>query len=499
MMKLAITGNYLKIPVNKNGNIRRLRIFCNEQLIWEFRMPVEVSAQNRYPVDFYAVLPVEKYQGAELTLELDTPDSFWEAVVQSKQEEETEVVRPGIHFTPVSGWMNDPNGLYFQNGEYHLYFQYNPFHVEWENMCWGHAVSEDLLHWKQKDTVMFPDEDGVIFSGCAVLNEHGLADLPKDIPLFFYTSTGGRSDWAADKKVVQKMAYSMDGGKTLCKVKEPVVEFIVEENRDPKVYWHEGKQHYYMVLYLTENEFAIFVSNNLKEWKMTQRLPMGKCNECPDLRRISCDDGSEKWMFWSADGYYCICSFDGEQITEIEKMQEACLTKHPYAAQTYVGVPGERVISVSWLRAENAGENFTGYQSLPRELTLQRMDGEYVLCQKPIQEYFTQREAIMSGTTVLDSEVLTVELLTDNAHIISTDIFGTECSYDKKTGLCRLGDHELEFAHRPDGVQIIWDGKVVEVTDLEYRKLGVWVMTEMRKTGVLMEQEKSGVRLFVNR
>ena len=155
--------------------------------------------------------------------------------------------RPCYHVTGGSGWINDPNGLIYSEGKYHLYFQHNPVDVNWGNMSWGHAESTDLLHWVQKEDVMFPDENGTMFSGCAILNERGLLGLPKDTPVFFYTVAGSASEWSKGKKFVQRIAYSTDQGETLTKIEENVLEHIEADNRDPKVYWHEEKQLYYMV------------------------------------------------------------------------------------------------------------------------------------------------------------------------------------------------------------------------------------------------------------
>lgn len=161
-----------------------------------------------------------------------------------------------------TGWINDPNGLI-----YYLYFQYNPFDTKWENMCWGHVISKDLLHWEQKETVLYPDQDGPIFSGSGIVNENALLGLPKDAYIYFYTSAGGKSEWSKDKLPVQKIAYSIDGGNTLHKKDGCIVEHICDENRDPKVYWHEQSKAYIMLLYLTNNDYAILRSVDLPAYK----------------------------------------------------------------------------------------------------------------------------------------------------------------------------------------------------------------------------------------
>ena len=177
------------------------------------------------------------------------------------------------------------------------------FRTNGGNLCWGHAVSEDLLHWKQLDTVMFPEKDGSIFSGCGIVNERGLLKLPESALLFFYTMAGGKTKWSEGKKFTQRLAYSLDGGKTLQKTAEPVIDHIADENRDPKVYWHENSQAYYMVLFLEGHRFGIFRSENLQDWECTQTLELDEAWECPDLREIPVEDGGSRWVFWSADGF----------------------------------------------------------------------------------------------------------------------------------------------------------------------------------------------------
>lgn len=139
---------------------------------------------------------------------------------------------------------------------------------------------------------MFPDENGTMFSGCAILNERGLLGLPKDTPVFFYTVAGSASEWSKGKKFVQRIAYSTDQGETLTKIEENVLEHIEADNRDPKVYWHEEKQLYYMVLYLDKNDYAIFNSSDLKNWVMTQKLTIPGAWGMPGFPG---DSGRRRW------------------------------------------------------------------------------------------------------------------------------------------------------------------------------------------------------------
>lgn len=378
--EMYINQKYLLVPVNIKGETTVVSFYADGRKIYEFMIPIMDSSS----ADYYASLPVYNWNTQTITIEGDVPSNFLDAIEQSNELPVKPVNRPKYHFTPISGWINDPNGLVYKDGIYHLFFQHNPFHVEWGNMSWGHAISKDLLHWEQLEDVMFPDEDGTIFSGCAITNERGLLGLPKDALIFFYTSAGGTSNWSKEKKFVQKIAYSLDNGRTLIKRKTPILEHIAGENRDPKVYWHEESSVYYMILYLEENDFAIFNSQDLEHWETTQRLTLPGAWECPDLREIPIEGGGSKWMILTADGYYYLGDFDGHYFATDYVRHEAFSTKLPYAAQTFYGT--DRVIMIPWLRTQNPNQVYRGMMGIPRKLSLVEKNGEYLLQQKFVNE-----------------------------------------------------------------------------------------------------------------
>ena len=262
--ELWIEKRYVTIPVWTNEPLQKLEVFCEEvdgrRKIFEFRIP-QVSEGSQREKSYDARLDVEVFAGKKLIFEGAFPDTFFGKIqnvdaVESDGKSSDAEYRPEVHFTPKNGWMNDPNGLVYQDGTYHMYFQHNPFDINWENMCWGHAVSTDLLHWEQQDTVLFPDEHGTIFSGSGVVNEKGLLGLPRDALVFFYTAAGNCNDWAVGRNFTQRLAYSRDGGKTFTKSDLGEVETISWENRDPKVFWHEESRAYIMVLWIEGNTFG---------------------------------------------------------------------------------------------------------------------------------------------------------------------------------------------------------------------------------------------------
>jgi fructan beta-fructosidase len=289
----------------------------------------------------------------------------------------------------------------YQNGVYHLYFQYNPFDTEWDNMSWGHGVSEDLLHWEQKDTTLLPDEDGMIFSGCGVVNEFGLLGLPKDALLYFYSAAGDSNELSKGKEFVQKLAYSLDGGTTLIK-KQTILTTVCKENRDPKIFWHDKTKAYVMCLWLEKEEFAIFRSIDLEHWEISQRFVLEGGFECPDLFELTIEKNNastikdeSKWVFWCADGFYYLGDFDGYEFHLDGTRKEAYGTKIPYAAQTISNI-GSKVISIPWLRTKTIENLYTGCMGIPREFSLVAYKNELFLKQSLVESIENQQKLIFS-------------------------------------------------------------------------------------------------------
>ncbi len=299
---------------------------------------------------------------------------------------------PLIHFAPSYGWMNDPNGLIYHDGIYELYYQHNPKGTEWNRMTWGHAYSTDLLHWEEKGDVLFPDENGTMFSGCAITNEHGFLGLPKDAIIYFYTAAGHHSAESIGKPFSIRMAVSLDGGNTLKKFDGEVIPSPGWESRDPKVFFHAETGAYIMVLWIADNIFGIWRSEDLREFRQTQVISLNGGFECPDLFELPVYDENgtlcdRKYVFWAADGSYYVGSFDGYYFRQEQERKLAYIKTPggalpgntlPYAAQSYYGIPN-RVISVSWLRTKSVADTTTGVMSLPRELSIVKKETDYVL------------------------------------------------------------------------------------------------------------------------
>ncbi len=403
-MKWAITAEeqFLAIPVYtadiRREDLHKLHISAGDQLIYEFDVPKSREGEP----DYYAYLPIGAYAGERLCIEADLEEGYFSRIHQSHRELLPEEERAKLHYTAPYGWINDPNGMVYHEGVYHLYYQHNPMNTEWANMSWGHCISRDLLHFTYVSDVMFPDARGTIYSGCGLINERGCFGLPKEALLFFYTAAGSCNAWSEGVDFTQRMAYSLDGGKSLMKYENFSLPCIEGGNRDPKIFWHEESQAYIMVLYLAENRFVILRSTNLEQWKESDRFSYPPMWECPDLFLLSSEEGEKKWALMSADGFYYIGSFDGYRFQRESEMMNLYKNTLPYAAQSFSHT-GDRVISIAWLRSADKGKKYSGMMSIAREFTLGKDAGGYYIHQSFVREArdYVLRE---NGSCVIEDE-----------------------------------------------------------------------------------------------
>lgn len=295
--------------------------------------------------------------------------------------------RPQFHFTAAKNWLNDPNGLVFYNGEYHLFFQHNPSGIKWGNMTWGHAVSGDLVHWEQLEHALHPDELGTMFSGSAVVDWNNTAGLQKGDErtiVCIYTAAG--------EPYTQCIAHSTDSGRTFVKYDEnPVLPHIAGANRDPKVIWHQPTSQWIMALYLDGETFALFSSADLKSWQQLQDLVMPGCDECPDFFPIALDDdaSSEQWIFTAANGNYLVGDFDGKEFTFDTDPLPSDRGANFYAVQTWSDIPESdgRRIQIGWMRGGSYPEMpFNQQMTFPCELRLRSFAVGPRLCRYPVRE-----------------------------------------------------------------------------------------------------------------
>ncbi len=305
-----------------------------------------------------------------------------------------ETHRPQFHFTAMRHWINDPNGLVYYDGEYHLYFQHTPGSMVHGRTTWGHAVSTDLVHWKQLHTAALDvDETGWMWSGSAAVdheNTGGFRDGDDPPMIAFYTAGGERM--FPGKRCIQCIAFSIDRGRTWTKYEgNPVIGHLRAENRDPKVVWHEPTARWIMTLFMDDNDYALFSSPDLKSWTRLQDLTLPGVSECPDFFELPVDGdpSNTRWVFWGASGGYLLGRFDGRTYTPETEVLQAEMGANGYAAQTWSDIPAEdgRRIQISWMRnGRYPAMPFNQQMTFPVELTLRTLPEGIRLCREPVGE-----------------------------------------------------------------------------------------------------------------
>lgn len=375
-----VEHRYLNLPIKNGARARKVTLLVDGRVV--VRNDIELADAEP---DWWAPMDVVPWKGKSVTLQVDRISENSQALsaivpsdtIKGAEDLYREPLRGQFHFSPMRGWNNDPNGLVFYRGEYHLFFQHNPYGWGWGNMHWGHAVSRDLVHWKELGEALMPDDFGPMFSGSAVVdwkNTSGFGKKGQPPVVLFYTAAGDPT--------VQCMAYSTDGRHFTKYSGNPVVKQITGGNRDPKVIWHEPSQRWVMVLYvgLPDNKHSIhfLTSPNLRDWQVAsiaEGVPGSNyLFECPDFFELPVDgsSGSRKWVLLAANSEYAVGTFDGTTFKpEISKLP-GHRGRGFYAAQTYSDIPAKdgRRIQIGWFQTETKGMPFNQSMTIPLELRL---------------------------------------------------------------------------------------------------------------------------------
>lgn len=330
----------------------------------------------------------------------------------------TELYRPQFHFTPAVNWCNDPNGLVYNNGMYHLFYQHNPFGNVWGHMTWGHATSTDLVHWKHLPIAIPEEKDTMIFSGTCVVDKNNTSGFGKagKIPMVaVYTAH------IENVNQSQHIAYSLDDGVTWTKYNSnPVLDLHKKDFRDPKIFWHEGKKYWVMALMLPVEHIVQFYSSpNLKEWKHLSNFgPVGDTSgvwECPDLTQVPVEGmpGKKKWllqMSMNASMQYFVGEFDGVQFKNENSTTETVRPDYGpdyYAAIAYNQLPAAHLPTAigwinNWYYANDIPTTpWKSAMSLPRTLSVTKQSGQWVLLQKPFKNIQQLRNKAVTISTAV--------------------------------------------------------------------------------------------------
>ena len=414
LVHINTNQRYLLLPVEEVMPDVRVSMIVNNK---EVNVADVRLAVNR--VDYFVPLDLSDYAGKNILLKFklgsNDPIRGKLSAVCCKEMKlsdtfdtgNREKFRPTYHFSPLYGWMNDPNGMVYKDGEYHLFYQHNPYGSKWGNMHWGHAISKDLINWEHRPDAITPDALGTIFSGSAVVDTDNTAGFGAGAIVAIYTQNSDRQ--------VQSIAYSTDNGRSFTKYENnPVLTSDARDFRDPKVFWHKETQRWIMLLAVGQ-EMQIFSSSNLKDWAFESSFGEGQGAhggvwECPDLFELPVDGTNEKkWVllcnlnpggpFGGSATQYFVGTFNGKEFANESPSQTKWMDwgKDHYAAVTWSDAPDNRRIAIAWMSNWQYANDVPTSQyrspnSVPRDLNLFTVDGETYLQSAPSPELLKLRD-----------------------------------------------------------------------------------------------------------
>ncbi len=462
LVHINTNQRYLLLPVEEvMPDVRVSMIFNNKEVnVADVRLAV-----NR--VDYFVPLDLSDYAGKNILLKFklgsNDPIRGKLSAVCCKEMKlsdtfdtgNREKFRPTYHFSPLYGWMNDPNGMVYKDGEYHLFYQHNPYGSKWGNMHWGHAISKDLINWEHRPDAITPDALGTIFSGSAVVDTDNTAGFGAGAIVAIYTQNSDRQ--------VQSIAYSTDNGRSFTKYENnPVLTSDARDFRDPKVFWHKETQRWIMLLAVGQ-EMQIFSSSNLKDWAFESSFGEGQGAhggvwECPDLFELPVDGTNEKkWVllcnlnpggpFGGSATQYFVGTFNGKEFVNESPSKTKWMDwgKDHYATVTWSDAPDNRRIAIAWMSNWQYANDVPTSQyrspnSVPRDLSLFTVDGETYLQSAPSPELLKLRDISkkrsfkVNGTRTIKDMIAgnegayEIELTIENQH---ADVIGFRLYNDK--------------------------------------------------------------------
>ena len=467
---------YLLIPVQENAEMANVKVIADNKQV----KTINIKLANNH-IDYLVPLDLQEFAGEKsLALDIHVNGTYrtdggiasfgcWKKMQFSDIYDisNREQYRPIYHHTPAYGWMNDPNGMFYKDGVWHLYFQHNPFGSQWENMTWGHSTSTDLVHWTFEGDPVQPDVWGAIFSGSAVVDKENTAGFGKDAVVALYTS--------AAESQIQSMAYSTDNGKTFTKYEgNPVITSNVPDFRDPHMFWNEDIKKWNMILAAGQH-MEIYTSDNLKEWKLESSFGAEYGNhggvwECPDLMKMKVKGtDKEKWMlicninpggpFGGSATQYFIGDFDGYKFvcdTKPEVTKWMDYGKDHYATVTFDNAPDGRHVAIAWMSNWQYAnlvptKQYRSCNSIPRDLGLFEYDGDIYCSVLPSPEMTAARKTKKPGKVLTEACELIVNPKRDVTIITLSNDKGEEVvmKYDAKAktfSMDRTNSGKMDFS-----------------------------------------------------
>ena len=406
MMSVNTQKHYILLPIEEKENETTIKVIKDGHSMQDIKVRLATGKPDYFvPLDISKfgkdgkVLLDFSFQGNYRTVGNIEDYSCWQLMKENDTFDTTnrEAYRPVYHHTPLWGWMNDPNGMFYKDGVWNLYYQFNPYGSIWGNMTWGHATSRDLVHWQYEGTPIEPDALGTIFSGSAVVDSANTAGFGKNAIVAMYTS--------AAESQTQSLAYSTDGGKTFTKYSDnPTLTAKEPDFRDPKMIWNEATNEWNLVM-ATGQKMNFYSSKDLKNWKYESSFGEGYgCHkgvwECPDLIQMA----NGKWVlfcninpggpFGGSATQYFVGQWDGHQFTceskpEVTKWMD--YGKDHYATVTFSNAPDGRHVALPWMSnwqyaAVVPTKQYRSGNGIPRDLGIFTDGNEDYLSVKPSPE-----------------------------------------------------------------------------------------------------------------
>ena len=533
LVRVNSDGRYLMMPVQESNDDATVNVLVDGRL--DRTIYVRMAKSK---VDYSVPLDLSPYKGHDVVLNIITTqarsdireakgDACWTnfTVTDTVDTSNREKYRPAFHHSPLYGWMNDPNGMVYTDGRWHLYYQTNPYGSKWQNMTWGHSSSPDLINWEHHPVAIEPDGLGTIFSGSCAVDSTNSAGFGKDAIIALYTSAAASQ--------IQSLAWSNDGGMTFNKYPGNPVVTLESEARDPNMFWDKANNRWVLVLaHALEHEMLIFTSPDMKEWTLESAFgkglgAQGGVWECPDLFPLKIDGtGDTKWVllcnlnpggpFGGSGTQYFIGDFDGKTFTPDTDAQGNVPTKwldhgkDHYATVSWSDAPDGRRTVIGWMSnwqyaAEVPTKQFRSANTLPREMQLFRdTDGELYVASVPSPELESLRASTFRkpSSMSIGTKERKVDLPTANDGIceILLTVDPRKASDVIMTLANNAGEH-VTMTYDVDAQTLAFDRRESGITDFSQDFPAVTVTPIHSRDGLLtlrMFVDRASIELFAN-
>ena len=495
LVRIKGDSRYVLLPVQESNEDARINVIVDGKIVETIYVRMATSR-----TDFTVPYDLSPYKGKNVILDVVTPQSrssvreakgdvCWKNISLTDTLDLTDrelQYRPLFHHTPQYGWMNDPNGMFYKDGVWHLYYQWNPYGSKWQNLSWGHSTSTDLINWEHQPVALTPDGLGYIFSGSSAIDHNNTAGFGEDAVVAIYTSAGTNQ--------MQSLAYSNNDGADFTVLTSNPIITLESEARDPNFFWNEQTGEWNLALaHALDHEMLFFTSPDLKNWTLQSSFGKGLGAqdgvwECPDLFRLPVDGtDKEKWVlicninpggpFGGSGVQYFVGDWDGKKFTVDTDADGKVPTKwldhgkDNYALVSWSDTPDGRRTAIGWMSnwdyaAEVPTSQYRSANTLPRELSLfTASDGQIYMANVPSPEVISLRDRLV--TSVKNSSLN---------------------SKDKVYNLPAVNDGVCEFtvdfnAETADSIMMTLSNKAGEHVDMVYNPATHTLSFDRRNSG----------------